>query len=39
MYRHSRDLEFEQAAALRDRIRELRRAGLAPPPPMDTASG
>ena len=27
MYRHARDLEFEQAAALRDRIHELRHAG------------
>jgi len=29
MYRHAKDLEFEQAAAIRDRIRELRGQGLA----------
>jgi len=29
MYRHAKDLEFEQAAALRDRIRELRGRGIA----------
>src|SRR5690606_25871761 len=28
MYRHARDLEFEQAARLRDEIQELRRMGL-----------
>jgi len=29
MYRHAKDLEFEKAAAVRDRIRELRGRGLA----------
>jgi len=29
MYRHAKDLEFEQAAAIRDRIRELRGRGIA----------
>jgi excinuclease ABC subunit B len=29
MYRHARDLEFEQAAAVRDRIRRLKEASLA----------
>jgi excinuclease ABC subunit B len=29
MYRHARDLEFEQAAAVRDRIRKLKEASLA----------
>jgi len=29
MYRHAKNLEFEQAAALRDRIRELRDRGIA----------
>ena len=29
MYRHAKDLEFEQAAAIRDRIRELRGRGVA----------
>lgn len=29
MYRHAKDLEFEQAAALRDHIRELRDRGIA----------
>ena len=28
MYRHARDLEFEEAAKLRDEIQELRKAGL-----------
>lgn len=28
MYRHAKDLEFEQAAAIRDRIRELRGRGV-----------
>src|SRR5690606_21534910 len=28
MYRHARDLEFEEAAKLRDEIQELRRIGL-----------
>src|SRR5690606_9197747 len=28
MYRHARDLEFEEAARLRDEIQELRKAGL-----------
>jgi excinuclease ABC subunit B len=28
MYRHARDLEFEQAAKLRDEIQELKRIGL-----------
>jgi len=28
MYRHARDLEFEEAARLRDEIQELRRVGL-----------
>ncbi|MGB7214176.1 MAG: UvrB/UvrC motif-containing protein [Gammaproteobacteria bacterium] len=28
MYRHARDLEFEEAARLRDEIQELRRIGL-----------
>jgi excinuclease ABC subunit B len=29
MYRHARDLEFEQAAAVRDRIRRMKEASLA----------
>ncbi len=29
MYRHAKDLEFEQAAAVRDRIRELQGRGIA----------
>ena len=29
MYRHAKDLEFEQATAIRDRIRELRDRGIA----------
>ncbi len=29
MYRHAKDLEFEKAAAIRDRIRELQGRGLA----------
>jgi len=29
MYRHAKELEFEQAAAIRDRIRELRGRGIA----------
>jgi excinuclease ABC subunit B len=29
MYRHAKDLEFEKAAALRDRIKALQRSGLA----------
>jgi protein-arginine kinase activator protein McsA len=28
MYMHARELEFEQAAALRDQIGELRREGF-----------
>jgi excinuclease ABC subunit B len=28
MYQHARDLEFEQAAQLRDRIRHIREEGL-----------
>ena len=28
MYRHARDLEFEEAAKLRDEIGEARQAGL-----------
>ena len=31
MYRHARDLEFEEAARLRDEIDELRRAGFGMP--------
>ncbi len=31
MYRHARDLEFEEAAAVRDRIGELRKFGLGLP--------
>jgi excinuclease ABC subunit B len=29
MYRHAKDLEFEKAASVRDRIRELQRRGIA----------
>ncbi len=29
MYRHAKELEFEQAAAIRDRIRELQQKGIA----------
>jgi excinuclease ABC subunit B len=29
MYQHAKDLEFERAAAVRDRIRELQRRGIA----------
>jgi excinuclease ABC subunit B len=29
MYQHARDLEFEEAARLRDQIHRLREAGLA----------
>ena len=29
MYRHAKDLEFEKAAAVRDRIRELQGRGIA----------
>jgi excinuclease ABC subunit B len=29
MYRHAKDLEFEQAAAIRDKIRELQGRGIA----------
>jgi len=28
MYRHARDLEFEEAASVRDRIRQLKEASL-----------
>ena len=28
MYRHARDLEFEQAAKIRDEIRDLQEAGV-----------
>jgi excinuclease ABC subunit B len=28
MYKHAQDLEFEQAAALRDQIRQVRDAAL-----------
>ena len=28
MYRHARDLEFEQAAAVRDEIRQLQSSGI-----------
>ena len=31
MYQHARDLEFEQAAAVRDEIQKLREIGLANP--------
>ena len=31
MFRHARDLEFEEAAKLRDEIDELRRAGFGLP--------
>jgi excinuclease ABC subunit B len=31
MYRHARDLEFEEAAAVRDEIEDLRRFGLGLP--------
>ena len=31
MYQHARDLEFEQAAQLRDEIAELRQQGLGLP--------
>jgi excinuclease ABC subunit B len=31
MYRHARDLEFEEAANLRDRIRHIRKYGLGLP--------
>ncbi|MGH8495101.1 MAG: excinuclease ABC subunit UvrB [Gammaproteobacteria bacterium] len=36
MFRHARDLEFEEAARLRDEIAEIRRAGLGLP---DTLAG
>jgi len=29
MYQHARDLEFEEAAAVRDQLRQLKDAGLA----------
>jgi excinuclease ABC subunit B len=29
MYQHAKDLEFEKAAAVRDRIKELQGKGLA----------
>ena len=38
MYRHARDLEFEEAARLRDEIGEARRVGLARTDRPDTAS-
>ena len=38
MYRHARDLEFEEAARLRDEIGEARRMGLARTDRPDTAS-
>ena len=28
MYKHARDLEFEEAAQIRDRIDQMRRMGL-----------
>jgi len=28
MYKHARDLEFEEAAKIRDEINEMRRVGL-----------
>jgi excinuclease ABC subunit B len=28
MFRHARDLEFEEAAAIRDQIDEIRRVGF-----------
>ena len=31
MYRHARDLEFEEAAKLRDEIQRIRRFGLGMP--------
>ena len=31
MYRHARDLEFEEAAKLRDEIQRIRRFGLGLP--------
>jgi excinuclease ABC subunit B len=32
MYQHARDLEFEQAATLRDEINELRHVSVGLPP-------
>jgi excinuclease ABC subunit B len=41
MFRHARNLEFEQAAAMRDEIEALKRRelGLAPAPPSQAAKG
>ena len=36
MFQHARDLEFEEAARLRDEIQELRKGGLGLP---DTKAG
>ena len=38
MYRHARDLEFEEAAKLRDEINDARRAGLLESPPYGAGS-
>jgi excinuclease ABC subunit B len=31
MYRHARDLEFEEAAKIRDQVRHIRKYGLGLP--------
>jgi excinuclease ABC subunit B len=38
MYRHARDLEFEEAASIRDQISELRQQGPGAPVPVAAAA-